>query len=102
MSTLTREDWLAASIGAQDFQRYGCRQPSVPRETLGFSGRLVTWVFGEGDAPRPLAHPRLEALRRFACATRAGHRPGVALVSELHRLGVQPKHLAAIEGFLMV
>jgi hypothetical protein len=51
MSTLTREDWLAASIGAQDFQRYGCRQPSVPRETLGFSGRLVTWVFGEGMRP---------------------------------------------------
>ena len=41
------------------------------------------------------------ALRRFACATRAGNQPGVALISELHRLGLQPAHLATLGGLLL-
>jgi hypothetical protein len=97
---LTREDWMAARIGAEDAARYGCRQPAAPRETLSRFARFLVWLLGE-NAPRPLANPRLEAVRRFACATRAGHQPGVALVSELHRLGVQPAHLAALHGMLV-
>jgi hypothetical protein len=99
-NALTREDWMAARIGVQDAGVYGCRQPAAPRETLGRLARAVVWLMGE-DRPRALANPRLEAVRRFACATRAGHQPGVALVSELHRLGVQPAHLAALNGLLL-
>jgi hypothetical protein len=98
---LTREDWMAARIGAQDAARFGCRQPAVPRETLGRFARVLVWLMGDDNAPRPLANPRLEAVRRFACATRAGNKPGVALVSELHAMGVQPAHLAALNGLLL-
>lgn len=100
MTVLTREDWMAARIGIEDAARYGCREPVAPRQTLGWFARAMVWLLGE-NAPRPLANPRLEAVRRFACATRAGHRPGVALVSELHRFGVQPAHLAALHGLLV-
>ena len=97
---LTREDWMAARIGAQDAGIHGCRQPAVPRGELGLVARGLVWLLGE-QGPRPLANPRLEAVRRFACATRAGNQPGVALVSELHRLGVQPQHLVALGGMLL-
>lgn len=101
MTTLSREDWLAASIGAQDAARFGCRQPAAPRETLGWLARALVWVMGD-DRPRPLANPRLEAMRRFGCAVRQGHQPGVVLVSALHTLGVQPAQLAQINAFLQL
>lgn len=100
--TLTREDWLAASIGARDADVYGCSEPAAPRETLGWFARALVWVMGEKDAPRPLANPRLEAMRRFGCAVRSGHQPGVVLVSGLHALGVQPAQLAQISSFLQL
>lgn len=34
--------------------------------------RAIAWLTGR-DIPRPLANPRLEALRRFVCAVRGGH-----------------------------
>ena len=93
---LTHADVLAARIGAQDAARCGCREPAVSREQLGRMARLLLWVFGD-DRPRALANPRLEAVRRFACATRAGHAPGVALISQL---GLQPAHVAALQGLI--
>ncbi|HZU65175.1 MAG TPA: hypothetical protein VFF98_15920 [Novosphingobium sp.] len=97
---LPRDIALAAFIGAQDAARCGCREPAAPREELGWSSRLLLWLLGD-NRPRPLANPRLEAVRRFACATRAGHKPGIALVSELHNLGLQPAHLALLSEFML-
>ncbi|WP_232281116.1 hypothetical protein [Novosphingobium nitrogenifigens] len=97
---LSREDWLAVKIGAEDAARHGCRQPAAPREELGWFARAMLWLVGD-DRPRALANPRLEAVRRFTCATRAGYRPSVALISELHGFGVMPNHLAAIAEFLV-
>lgn len=97
-ATLSRQDWIAAGIGVAD-ATCGCREPAAPREDLTPLARAMLWLVGD-RAPRPLANPRLEAIRRFVCATRAGHHPAAALMSELHRVGVQPAHLAAIVGFL--
>jgi hypothetical protein len=93
--TLDRTDLMAARIGATDAGRFTCREPRVPVEQLGRFGRAMVWMFGD-ETPNALANPRLEAVRRFFCATRSGHQPGAILMSELHKYGVMPSHLAAL------
>lgn len=95
---LSPEDWMAAHVGLHDAAQHGCR--AAPREQLGLAARLLTWLWGD-EPPQALANPRLDAVRRFVCATRAGHRPGIALMSELHTHGLQPAHLAALGALVM-
>jgi hypothetical protein len=99
LPALTRQDWMAARIGIADAAACNCREPAVPASELSRFSRVILWLFRD-RAPIPLANPRLEMLRRFFCATRAGHKPSVAVVSELQRLGVQPAHLASIANLL--
>jgi hypothetical protein len=59
----------------------------------------MLWIVGD-PAPHPFVKPRLEIVRRFVCATRAGHLPTAALMSELHKLGLQPAHLVTLVNLL--
>jgi hypothetical protein len=97
---LTRQDWMAARIGIADAEVCNCGEPAVPASELGRFARAILWLFGN-RAPTPLANSKLEMLRRFFCATRAGHSPSVTVVSELQRLGFQPAHLASIANLLI-
>ena len=96
--SLSRQELLAVRIGIAD-AACGCREPAAPRAELGWFARVMLWLLGD-HAPRPLASPRLEVVRRFVCATRAGHQPGAALMSELQKLGLQPAHLATLANLL--
>ncbi|NKJ42078.1 MULTISPECIES: hypothetical protein [unclassified Novosphingobium] len=95
---LSRQDWLAAHVGAHDADSIGCRAPAVPSHEKTRLKRWMTRLFGD-NAPMPLADPRLEAVRRFACATRAGKAPDGALIGELHQRGLDDAELAAIARF---
>lgn len=98
---LTALDRTAARIGAEDARRCDCREPALPPDQLSRSAKLLLWLFGESlQPPRPLANPRLEAIRRFVCATRAGHEPGTVLISQLQARGLQPQRLAELAGLL--
>lgn len=95
---LSRQDWLAAHVGAHDADSIGCRAAAVPDHAKSRIQRWMTRLLGD-NAPMPLADPRLEAVRRFACATRAGRRPDPALIGELHQRGLDEPELAAIARF---
>lgn len=64
---LTRNEWAAVSIALQDAQRCGCAAEAGDARP-GPIRRLATLVFGS-RRPTPLADPRLEAVRRFVCAS---------------------------------
>ncbi len=66
---LSRTEWLAVSIGIQDALRCGCGDPPDAHSLTSRLKRVSRALTGI-EAPRPLADPRLEALRRFVCATR--------------------------------
>ncbi len=95
---LSRQDWLAAHVGAHDADTIGCRAPATPDHAKTRLQRWMTRLFGD-NAPMPLADPRLEAVRRFACATRAGRLPDGTLIGELHQRGLDDAELAAIARF---
>jgi hypothetical protein len=99
-STLSREEQAAARIGFDDARRHCDCEPAVPREELGRASRMILWLIGDNRL-RGLANPRLEAVRRFACATCAGHAPSVALMGQLNMMGLQPSHIAAVQGLLV-
>lgn len=66
---LSRAEWLAVSIGIQDAMKGGCwAPPAAGPLTSGF--KRLTRVLTGIEPPRPLADPRLEALRRFVCSAR--------------------------------
>lgn len=98
-ASLSREEWQAAWVGAHDAQA-GCRAAAVPVARKGRFGRLAHWLFGD-HAPLPLANPRLEALRRYACALGSGSKPDGALVDELHARGIDAAQLAALTAALV-
>lgn len=97
-TTLSRQDWLAAHLGAQDAETIGCRAMAAPPAQRGRWGRFKLWLLGD-NAPMPLADPRLEAVRRFACATHAGVDPSQDLVGELHGFGLAAPQIEAIARF---
>ncbi|WP_226018890.1 hypothetical protein [Novosphingobium sp. FKTRR1] len=100
-SDLSALDHVAARISADDARSCDCREPAAPRHELSRSARTLLWLFGEPrDRPLALANPRLEAIRRFVCATRAGHQPGTVLISQLQTRGVQPQRLAELASLL--
>jgi hypothetical protein len=99
IAEFSRGDLLAAQIGIADAD-CGCLAPAVPHNELSRFGRVRVWIFGD-RAPRPLANPRLEMVRMFFCATRAGHSASVTLMSDLQKYGLQPAHLSALASLII-
>jgi hypothetical protein len=68
--TLTKTEWQAILIGLQDARLSSGGAAPDPVSIKGRLQRLASLLRGV-EPPRPLADPRLEALRKFA-STRAG------------------------------
>lgn len=89
--SLSRSEWQAVAIALKDADGCGCAA-----EARGTRfGRL--WSAVTGNAPaRPLANPRLEAVRRFVCATRRLHRRADRYVPDLMAQGFNPAQVDAL------
>jgi len=89
--TLSRAEWQAVAIALRDAEQCGRAQV----RPLGTLARLWTALTGN-EPPRPLADPRLEALRRYVCAIRRRARQADAYVAELLDFGFNRAQLDAI------
>ncbi|MFW2829160.1 hypothetical protein [Sphingomonas sp. ID0503] len=87
---LTTTEWQAVSIAIKDAAGFGCA--GAPK--TGPIGRLYTALTGN-QPPRPLADPRLEAIRRFGCATRR-RLTGPEHADALRRVGFNDRQVAAL------
>lgn len=88
---LSRDEWRAVSIALNDAAERGCAAPETP----GLLRRL--YVAFSGNEPRPpLADARLEAIRRFVCATRRARKPAERLVPALRAQGFTPAQVDAL------
>lgn len=93
--TLSRTEWQAVSIGLQDALKYGCAGPPELGSLKARLQRLLSLVCGI-EPPRPLADPRLEALRRFVCSARRGQPIKNEHAPTLIEQGFSPLQLNAI------
>jgi hypothetical protein len=89
-AVLTRVEWQAVTVALRDAER-GHGAKSRP----GAAGRLWRWLTG-AEPPRPLADPRLEAVRRFVWAARRQGGRACELVPELLGFGFTPAQVEAI------
>lgn len=62
---LSRIEWQAVSIGLKDAAKCGCGGLPRPGSLGSRLSRMLTGI----ETPKPLADPRLEAVRNFVCAT---------------------------------
>lgn len=89
---LSRVEWQAVTVALRDAERLPCG--GVPRRE-GALVRSWRWLTGI-EAPRPLADPRLEAIRRFVCAVRSNSGRLRDVMPELLGLGYTPAQIEAL------
>ncbi len=92
-TTLSTTEWAAVAVALRDAERYGrSAAPDMP------PGRLVRlWRLLSGaETPRPLADPRLDAVRRFVCAARRHGVRARDLMPELLGHGFSPAQVEAL------
>jgi len=95
---LSRNEWLAVSIALKDAAVMDCGavEPRGPvRSWFDNAMRVLTGF----KPPRPLADPKLEALRAFVCATRRHRTPPKELIPVLRDKGF---NLAQIEAVALL
>jgi hypothetical protein len=88
--TLSTPEWNAVRVALADASR-GCAARSEP----GRLARFVRWLTGI-EPPRPLADPRLEALRTVVCESRTRRAALDDLTHRLATLGFNRRQAAAI------
>lgn len=89
---LSRSEWQAIAIALRDAESIGC---GVRRQPLGRWARVVRFLTGI-EPNRPLANPRLEALRAYVCSLRRQRRASPDRTRELIDLGYSPAQIDAI------
>ncbi|HEY0271506.1 MAG TPA: hypothetical protein VGC10_11015 [Sphingomonas sp.] len=89
---LSRMEWQAVAVALNDADRHPCGREAG---TEGRLARALRWLTG-AQAPRPLADPRLDAVRRFVCAVRGGGDRLRDLVPELKDFGYSPAQIEAL------
>ncbi len=89
---LSRGEWQAIAIALRDAENAGC---AVRRTPLGRWARLLHFFTGI-EPNRPLANPRLEALRTYVCSLRSGRREVPDRARALIDLGYSPAQIDAI------
>lgn len=92
--SLSKLEWSAVAIALQDANSCGCGAGDVG-PSRGLVDRLASALF---DLRRPtgLADPKLEAVRRFVCATSRNRRPASDLVPTLADHGFSPAQIDAL------
>lgn len=89
---LSRSDWQAVTVALHDVERCGCAASDKPAGRLR---RLFRALFGF-EPPRPLADPRLEAVRRFVCAVRREGARAADYAAQLAGFGYSPAQIEAL------
>lgn len=90
---LTTAEWQAVTIALRDAQRFSCVvEPNKPEGRIGRLFRAVTGI----ERPRPLADPRLDAVRRFVCASRRNLSRAREVAAELISLGYSQDQVEAL------
>lgn len=89
---LDQREWHAIAIALRDAESPSCRTHSEP---LSFGARLLRLLTGI-EPRRPLADPRLEALRQYVCSLRRTRREPEDAARELLELGYSRAQLDAI------
>jgi hypothetical protein len=89
--TLSQPEWQAVSIALSDASRHGCTAAGRP----GPLRRLYRAITGN-EGPRPLADPRLEAVRTFVCETHRQRRAAERHVPALRAHGFNDRQVDAL------
>jgi hypothetical protein len=92
-TTLSKTEWAAVTVALRDAERCGC-SPAMDAAP-GRLTRAWRWLSG-AEAPRPLADPRLDAVRRFVCAARRQGGRVRDMVPELLGFGFSPAQVEAL------
>lgn len=88
---LNENEWRAVSVALND----AARHDFIDSEGTGVFSRMLAWFTGI-EARRPLADPRLEAIRAFVCTTRARRAAAVEFVPALAKHGYNDRQIAAM------
>lgn len=86
---LSRAEWRAVAIALDE----AARAPLAAGR--GLLGRLYAWATGN-EPLRPLADPRLEAVRAFVFETRRRHRPAEERIPALLEQGFNCRQVKAL------
>jgi hypothetical protein len=90
---LSTAEWQAVTVALRDVERFACA-PSAERSE-GRLAKLLRALIGI-EAPRPLADPRLDAIRRFVCASRRNVARARDVAAELIALGYSRDQIEAL------
>ncbi|MBA17421.1 MAG: hypothetical protein CMN73_13860 [Sphingomonas sp.] len=92
---LTKTEWMAVAVALHDVSNCGCGSAS---DRTGVARRLVAplqrWL-GAGPA-LPLADPRLEAVRRFICASSTTGQASPEETERLEQFGFNAAQIQAL------
>jgi len=90
---LTTAEWQAVTVALRDVERFACAVPAgKPEGGLSKLFRALTGI----EKPRPLADPRLDAIRRFVCASRRNMARAREIAGELMDFGYSRDQIEAL------
>ncbi len=92
-SRLSTAEWQAVAVALRDAQRFSCAAPKDHVE--GRFSRLFRALTGI-EKPRALADPRLDAVRRFVCASRRNVARAREIGAELINFGYSRDQIEAL------
>jgi hypothetical protein len=90
---LSTAEWQAVTVALRDVERFACAAPAGKAE--GRLSRLFRALTGI-EQPRPLADPRLDAIRRFVCASRRNVARARDIAAELIAFGYSRDQIEAL------
>jgi hypothetical protein len=90
---LSTAEWQAVTVALRDVERFACATSDGKPE--GVFSRLFRAITGI-ERPRPLADPRLDAVRRFVCASRRNMARAKEIARELLDLGYSDDQIEAL------
>ncbi|MDH7640898.1 hypothetical protein [Sphingomonas oryzagri] len=89
---LTTAEWQAVTVALRDVERFTCAAPSQSEGRLSRLFRAVTGI----EKPTALADPRLDAIRRFVCASRRNMARAKDVAAELIAMGYSRDQVEAL------
>ena len=90
---LTTAEWQAVTVALRDVERFACATPAGHSE--GRLTRLFRALTGI-EKPTALADPRLDAIRRFVCASRRNVARAREIAAELVDFGYSRDQIEAL------
>lgn len=93
---LSRLEWQVVSLAMREAGECGCHDVIAP-SPIGRAFRRTIALITGGPERKPLADPRLEALRRFVCLSRWGNRAAEEVAGRLIELGFSDRQVRAVQ-----